>query len=150
MPTHYPGNATERRALDLFIKLMRASNALGERTAVPAEAAGLYGSQFGALEALYHLGPMKISELADKQLKSRNNFTVVVDNLEKQGLVRRERDHKDRRVVMVYLTEQGSELISATFPKFLTGLVQEVGVLTTDEQEHLAQLLKKLGTGRSQ
>src|SRR4051812_45432424 len=101
MPTHYDGGNEEKRALDVFIKLMRAAQSVADRTERPFAEAGLSQGQFGVLEALYHLGPLMMSQLADKHLKSRNNFTVIVDNLEKRGLVCRERDREDRRAVTV-------------------------------------------------
>ena len=50
----------------------------------------LTGSQFAAVEALYHLGPMSQGEISGKVLKSGSNMTTVIDHLERDGLVRRE------------------------------------------------------------
>ena len=145
MPTHYKGSEKERRALDVFIKLFRAADSVSGRTDSPIIAAGLTPSQFGVLETLYHLGPLMVSQLADKHLKSRNNFTVVVDNLEKQGLVRRERSDKDRRAVWVHLTEAGQERIGQVIPDHVRAVVQDMEVLTAEEQEQLGTLLRRLG-----
>ena len=147
MPTHFDGNEEERRALDLFIKLSRASESILERTECPIAQAGLTPSQFGVLETLYHLGPMMPSQLADKHLKSRNNFTIVIDNLEKRGLVTRCRGAQDRRSVLVSLTDAGKQKIETLFPAFVAGMVREMSVLTTEEQEQLAGLLRILGKG---
>jgi MarR family 2-MHQ and catechol resistance regulon transcriptional repressor len=145
MPTQYKGSEKERRALDVFIKLMRAADSVGERTGRAVAGAGLTPSQFGVLETLYHLGPLMVSQLADKHLKSRNNFTVVVDNLEKQGLVRRERSGEDRRAVWVHLTEAGRERIEQVLPEHVQAVVQDMEVLTAEEQEQLGVLLRRLG-----
>ena len=145
MPTHYKGTEEERRALDVFIKLMRATESVADRTGGPMAAAGLTPSQFGVLETLYHLGPLMLSQLADKHLKSRNNFTVVVDNLEKQALVRRERSGEDRRAVWVHLTEAGRERIEQVFPTHVGAVVEDMRVLTPEEQEQLGALLRRLG-----
>ena len=145
MPTHYKGTDEERRALDVFIKLMRAANSVGERTGRSVAAAGLTPSQFGVLETLYHLGPLMVGQLAQKHLKSPNNFTTVVDNLEKQGLVRRERDQEDRRVVMVHLTDEGRCRIEQVFPQHVQAVVADMQVLTPEEQEQLGELLRRLG-----
>ena len=145
MATHYPGTEEERRALDLLIKLMRASRSVAERTSQPVIAAGLSPSHFGVLETLYHLGPLKVSELADKHLKSHNNFTVVIDNMEKQGMVRRERQLEDRRVVMVHLTDEGRQRIEQLFPEFVKALTEDLQVLSPKEQEQLSALLLRLG-----
>ena len=145
MPTHYQGSEKERRALDVYIKLFRASESVASRTIGPMTVAGLTPSQFGVLETLYHLGPLMVSQLADKHLKSRNNFTIVVDNLEKQGLVRRERTSEDRRAVWVHLTEAGREKIEQIIPEHVQVVVQDMEVLTAQEQEQLGALLRRLG-----
>jgi MarR family 2-MHQ and catechol resistance regulon transcriptional repressor len=72
----------------------------------------------------------------------------VIDNLERAGLVRRERDVKDRRVIHVHLTEAGSEKIEAVFPGHVAALVEEFSVLSAGEQQTLGELCKKLGKGR--
>jgi MarR family 2-MHQ and catechol resistance regulon transcriptional repressor len=145
MPTHYNGTDEERRALDVFIKLMRAADSVGERLGRSIAAAGLTPSQFGVLETLYHLGPQMIGQLAQKHLKSPNNFTTVVDNLEKQGLVRREREAEDRRVVRVHLTEAGRQKIEGVFPCHVQAVVADMKVLSPEEQEQLGELLRRLG-----
>jgi MarR family transcriptional regulator, 2-MHQ and catechol-resistance regulon repressor len=145
MSTHHKGTEEERRALDVFIKLMRAATSVAERTGRPVAKQGLSPSHFGVLETLYHLGPLKVGQLADKHLKSHNNFTVVIDNMEKQGLVRRERDQEDRRVVMVHLTPEGRERIERVFPDFVRAVTQDLQVLTPWEQEQLSVLLRRLG-----
>lgn len=145
MATHFNGTDEERLALDIFIKLMRAASAVAHRTAAPLTDAGLSPVHFGVLETLYHLGPMMMCHLAEKHLKSRNNFTVVIDNMEKHGLVRRERNAEDRRAVLVHLTDAGRERVEPLLRPFVRGVVEDVSVLTPDEQRTLDGLLRKLG-----
>lgn len=133
-------------ALDAFVKLQRAAESVVERTARGYTAMGLTTSQFGVLEALLHLGPLTQTGLARKILKTSGNMTMVVDNLERRGLVRRERSTTDRRVVTVSLTEEGRALITQLFPSHAHAINQEMGALTPGEQAELARLCKKLGT----
>jgi MarR family 2-MHQ and catechol resistance regulon transcriptional repressor len=147
MPTHYQGTETEKRALNTFIKLTRCTEALMARLNNCGSLEGLTISQFGVLEALLHLGPMNQSEIGSKLLRSGGNITLVIDNLEKQGLVRRQRDNEDRRMVFVSLTEQGYQLISRIFPQHLQAILQELSVLSPHEQETLGELCRKLGKG---
>ncbi|MFN3982936.1 MAG: MarR family winged helix-turn-helix transcriptional regulator [Caldilinea sp.] len=148
MPTHFEGAPEQVLALDVFIKLTRANNSLLARIAQRGTHPGLSVSQFGTLEALYHLGAMSQTEICNKLLKSGGNTTLVIDNLEKRGLVKRRRDPHDRRVIMVELTESGLELISAIFPRHAQVIAEEMSVLTPEEQEQLGALCKKLGKGR--
>ena len=59
------------------------------------------------LEALYHLGPLSLGELAGKLLVTGGNVTYVMDRLEEHGWVIRERCGEDRRVVRAKLTPAG-------------------------------------------
>jgi len=106
---------------------------------------GLTVSQFGALEALYHLGPLNQTALAQKILKSTGNITMVVDNLEKQGLVERLREEKDRRHYSVRITQKGSALIKSFFPGHVDRIVKEMRALTRSEQEELGRLCRTVG-----
>jgi MarR family 2-MHQ and catechol resistance regulon transcriptional repressor len=145
MPTHHKGTPQEVQALDTFIKLTRATDSLLARLARRETFGDLTPRQFGVLEALHHLGPMRQGEISAKLLTSGGNVTLVVDNLEKSGLVHRERSAEDRRVVMVSLTEAGSELISQVFPKHLADIVAEMSILAPEEQEELGRLCRILG-----
>lgn len=145
MSTHYQGSPHEVRALDAFIKLVRASGSVVTRTSRHLADAGLTVGQFGILETLLHLGPLHQCELARKHLQSGGNVTMIVDNLEKAGLVRRERLAADRRYVRVHLTEAGRGRIEAVFPLHAENVTRQLGALTPAEQEQLGALCRKLG-----
>ena len=146
MPTRYNGTKAERRALDAFIKLIRASETITNRlTNLVADQTGLTLSQFSVMEALLHIGPMCQKDIAQKQLKTGGNITLVIDNLEKRGLVKRERCQEDRRLIYVHLTKPGSKLIGDYFPHHARAIVHEMCVLSAGEQDQLAELVRKLG-----
>jgi len=105
-------------------------------------------SQFAVLEALFHLGSMTQGEISTKVLKSGSNMTTVIDNLERDGYVQRERDAKDRRVINVHLTDTGKRKIEAVLPGHIAALVDEFSVLSASEQQTLAELCKKLGKSK--
>ena len=148
MSSNYQGSKAEVDALNAYIKLMRAADSVTARahTVLPK---GLTIAQFGLLEALLHRGPLCQGELASKLLRSGGNVTLVVDNLERAGLVLRERDPEDRRFIMVSLTDKGRAFIQDLFPKLAASLAREFAVLSTAEQFTLGWLCKKLGTGRA-
>jgi MarR family transcriptional regulator, 2-MHQ and catechol-resistance regulon repressor len=145
MPSHYCGSAEEVLALDTFIKLTRASDSIGARLLQENTFGDLTPSQFAVLEALYHLGPLCQSDIGAKLLKSGGNITLVIDNLEKQGLVSRQRERDDRRFVTVSLTESGRERIAGILPGHVVAIVNELSVLTPEEQRSLGRLCRKLG-----
>src|SRR5580700_3294572 len=117
MPTHFEGCEAIVRALNAYINLVRASDSVLSKIAVHLESEGVTMGQFAVLEALLHLGPMCQHTLAEKLLRSGGNVTLVIDNLEKHGWVRRERQKDDRRRVKIYLTPRGQRLIARVFPE---------------------------------
>jgi MarR family transcriptional regulator, 2-MHQ and catechol-resistance regulon repressor len=133
------------RALSMWVKLARAHNTMSALADRKIAGFGLTTPQFGALECLGHLGPMTIGELCRKMLVSGGNMTVVVDNLEKEGLVERIRDTADRRKILVMLTPKGKRLFDTIFTDHAEYIAQLASVLTPKEQEALSRLLKKLG-----
>jgi MarR family 2-MHQ and catechol resistance regulon transcriptional repressor len=145
MPTRPRGPAGETLALNTYIKFMRAGEALGARLKACGAIGGLTISQFAALEALYHLGSLRPNEISAKTLRSPGNITLVIDNLEKAGLVTRARAPDDRRALVVALTAKGQKAIAGILPGHLAAIVEQMSVLTADEQRQLGELCKKLG-----
>lgn len=149
MPSHHRGSQREVLALTTYIKLTRAAGSVAARVWPRIAAAGLTESQFGVLEALYHLGPMHQCDLADRILKTSGNMTVVIRNLERRGLVRRTRSAEDRRFMLVRLAPKGEELIRRIFPAHAAAITREIGVLSEAEQRTLGRLCRRVGTGRA-
>ena len=136
---------SSQQALNTYIKLMRAAESVTSRVSRSMAAADLTVSQFGVLEALHHKGPLCQRDIAAKILKSSGNMTMVIDNLEKRGLVRRERDSEDRRFLTIHLTDEGAPLIATVFGEVRAAILREMSALDTEEQALLGGLCKKLG-----
>jgi len=145
MRREYRGNQKEVLALSTYVKLMRAVESTTTRIHKHLASAGLTLSQFAVLEALYHLGPLYQREIGQKLLRSSGNITMVIDNLEKRGYVKRERKKEDRRFMLVRLADDGLELIRKVFPAHAAVIASEMSVLSESEQDTLAQLCRKLG-----
>lgn len=136
---------SEKTALSAYTKLMRAAESVTGRTSRVMSGSDLTISQFGVLEALFHKGPLCQRDIATKILKSTGNITMVIDNLERRGLVRRERAIDDRRFITIHLTDEGRSLISEVFPRVLATIVEEMTFLQKAEQEELGRLCRMLG-----
>lgn len=145
MSTHYQGTTREKRALDTFIKLLRAGNTIGNEANRGLAEYDLTPSQFAVLEALFHVGSLCLSELSDKILRTAGNLTMVVDNLEKRGLARRVQGAKDRRYVSVEITARGRDVLKRVFPEHAARIADLMSRLTPDEQSQLGALCRKLG-----
>lgn len=145
MGTHYDGSEEQRLALDTFIKLSRATDVVNARINHHLQEYNLTSSQFGVLEALYHLGPLPVGQLGEKILRSSGNMTLVVDNLVKRGLVTRHRREDDRRCIDVALTVAGRDLIASVLPAHVDGVVAAFDALSADELDQLGRLCRRLG-----
>lgn len=97
-------------------------------------AAGVSALQYGVLRLLSYQ-QQTISELGRKMMLSPATLVPVVDALERQGLVKRERDLKDRRRIPLLVTEAG-RLVLAKVPN-------------VDEDDLMVKTLSQLGLDKS-
>jgi MarR family 2-MHQ and catechol resistance regulon transcriptional repressor len=139
-------DSSQRRRLGLLTygRVMRAANFLRSTAAHQLDSTGLTMSQFAVLEALYHLGPLSLTEIARKILTTGGNLTMVAGNLERQGLVVRKISPEDARVSILSLTPRGENLISEIFPAHANAIADVVEALSPKEQKKLGELCRKL------
>jgi MarR family 2-MHQ and catechol resistance regulon transcriptional repressor len=145
MGTHYNGSKKEMRALDSYIKLMRAADTINSSVNLSLSKFGLTESQFNVLDALFHLGPLSQKELGYKLLKSGGNITLVIDNLEKDAYVERRRGKEDRRIFFVHLTKEGRKKLEEILSVQVILITNEMNRLSKTEQIELQRLCKKIG-----
>ncbi len=108
---------------------------------------GLNSASFDVLAALRRSGaPYRKSgrDLADGSLLSSAGVTFRLDRLEAAGLIVRERDAEDRRVVYSGLTDEGLAVIDASIEDHLRAEAALLHGLRADERAELARLLAKL------
>ncbi len=145
MGSRYKGSKKEIRALDTYIKLMRATDTINSAVNLSLSKFGITESQFNVLDALYHLGPLSQKELANKLLKSGGNITMVIDNLEKAAYVERRRGTEDRRIFFVHLTKKGKRRLEEILTVQANFIKNEIDRLSKMEQVELQRLCKKIG-----
>src|SRR5271165_5761107 len=117
---------TETRVL-AYVRHVRSAEALHQSVSRGLLVDGLTASQFSTLKVLRLHGPLALREIAKYILKSGGNMTIVVDNLERDGLVTRDRDTEDRRMVYVSLTPKGVELFDRIYPEHLERIRSAMG-----------------------
>ncbi|TNM36540.1 MarR family transcriptional regulator [Nocardioides albidus] len=134
-------------SIGVFGRINRLQPLQRAATAHLHERHGLSVAAFDVLASLRRSGaPFRktVGELAASSLLTSSAVTLRLDNLERDGLVRRVRTGTDRRQVHAELTEQGRERIDAIFEEHI-GLEQRMmAALTATEQAELAGLLHKL------
>jgi MarR family 2-MHQ and catechol resistance regulon transcriptional repressor len=126
----------------VIAKSYRALSLLAERSIANT---GLCLTDFAALEALLHKGPLTISEIQDKVRLASGSMTAAVDRLEKLRLVVRKASPSDRRARVVELTAQGKRLAASCFERHAKDLEALMSGLSAREMERLYRSLKKLG-----
>jgi len=107
----------------------------------------LTASRLAALTTIEALGPITLGELAAIEQVQPPSMTRIVARLEEGGLVERQVDPRDRRIVRVRATAVGKRLLAQTRTKRDEFLAQRVARLTEDERELLERaipLLEKL------
>jgi MarR family 2-MHQ and catechol resistance regulon transcriptional repressor len=129
----------------LWIVLSRCYHAVSQIAERSVAEAGLGLSDFAALEALLHKGPLTITKIQAKVLLASGSMTAAVDRLESKGLVIRTATPADRRAKVLELTPQGRRVVEAAFRRHAAVLEAATAVLSRTEKRQLYGLLKKLG-----
>lgn len=100
--------------------------------------------QFIALQWLFEHGDMTIGDLSNKMYLAFSTTTDLVDRMEKNELVKRVRDEKDRRVVRIHLLQEGERVIQEVIDKRRDYLQDVVRDFSEDELSTFTKLLSKL------
>ncbi|MFC8178366.1 MULTISPECIES: MarR family winged helix-turn-helix transcriptional regulator [Nocardiaceae] len=119
----------------------RASHLL-DATLAPV---GVSRAEFDVMSALRRAGrPLRASEVTSVTLLSGASTTKISERLVKEGLVERKRFERDARVVLLELTDRGTDLVDRVFPIRLQRDEELLGGLDEDELRTLAALLRKV------
>jgi MarR family 2-MHQ and catechol resistance regulon transcriptional repressor len=129
----------------LWIVLSRCHHAVSQIAERSVADSGLGLSDFAALEALLHKGPLTITEIQAKVLLASGSMTAAVDRLERKGLVTRRATPSDRRAKVLELTPKGKRVVEQAFRRHAAELEAAMEILNGPEKLQLHGLLKKLG-----
>jgi MarR family transcriptional regulator, 2-MHQ and catechol-resistance regulon repressor len=129
----------------LAIVLARCWRAVGQIAEESVSEAGMCFTDFVALEALLHKGPLTITEIQEKVGLASGSMTAAVDRLEKKGFLRRKPAGNDRRAKLLELTPKGRQTVKEAFDHHAVALESAMKVLNDAEKIQLHALLKKLG-----
>jgi DNA-binding MarR family transcriptional regulator len=124
----------------VFVALLQTADALSQDAEKLVKAAGLTGAQYNVLRILRGAEPagLPCSGIGDRMISHDPDMTRLLDRMEKRGLITRERQTDDRRVVKTRITPQGLSLLKT--------LDQPVHDLHKRQFRHMpASRLKNLG-----
>jgi DNA-binding MarR family transcriptional regulator len=134
---------------DLLQALWRAANTSRARIGAVAEEGGVTFQQYMVLSVLGDANDegLPTLEIASRMVERAPAITGLVDRLERQGLVRRQRIESDRRQIRCVLTEQGRGLVDRLDAEVKEASSQAIGMLTGHELGVLRHLLGRMGRG---
>ncbi len=137
----YPFDSLEQEAV---LNILRTNDQFQNQFGKLFRQYGLTSSQYNVLRILRGEGkPMPCLEIADRMIQVVPAMTGLIDRLEIQKLVRRERCTEDRRVVYIKLTKRATALL-IKMDEPVTELERKmVGHLTRSELKELGRLLEK-------
>jgi DNA-binding MarR family transcriptional regulator len=134
----------------IVVNLMRTAKVVEDywRSQLKAEAE-MSVSQYNVLRILRgaHPGVVRTSEVAERMIHVDPDVTRLVDRLVRQGLVRRQSDPADRRVVLLGITDAGRELVAGLDGPAADWAVAGMAGLSPDQLEALDGLLDDLRAG---
>jgi DNA-binding MarR family transcriptional regulator len=105
---------------------------------------GLTGPQLWALKTLRREGTMTVGRLAAALAVHQSSISILLDRLEKRGLVRRTRARPDRRVVQVELTSRGATM-AADAPEAAQGrLLHALGSMSAEQLRRTRRVVDQL------
>ncbi|MGE5589894.1 MAG: MarR family winged helix-turn-helix transcriptional regulator [Bacillota bacterium] len=100
--------------------------------------------QFEALLTLRDSGLLTMGELCQKLYLACSTATDLIDRMERNGLIQRERDSLDRRVIRLKVTAQGERVMDQVLQARLKYLSTVTEGMSPDQLRHLAEALEAL------
>ncbi|WP_347487936.1 MarR family winged helix-turn-helix transcriptional regulator [Desulfoscipio sp. XC116] len=133
-------------AIRTIIELTRTYDTLEDIMGRHFARFGLSQPKFNAMMQMRQAGGrgLALSELGERMLVTRANITGLIDRMERDGLVIREADPKDRRVYRARLTAKASNLLDNILPIHADFTRRVMSVLSIPEKTQLTELLQKL------
>ena len=137
---HVPARR-DLRILEAFRRIIRAIDLHSRKLATDYR---ITAPQLVALNVIAEGNPLSTSEIARRMHLSPSTVVGILDRLETKEVIVRQRSTKDRRLVLVELTDAGRQLI-ADAPSPLQGrLTEALATLPDAEQEVIAAALEKV------
>lgn len=97
--------------------------------------------QFIALQIANDKSGITIGELSKRLGLAHSTTTDIVDKLERNGFVRRQKYEKDKRIVLVLVEDSANDVIGLVIEKRIEYMKEVTEHLDTDETKHLEEIL---------
>lgn len=137
-------NERKLKPLELWETLSKVNDKIRKVQARQMFEEKLTAPQFNVLELLYKKGSLPLKKISDELMVTGANITCIVDNLEKDNLVKRIPSKEDRRVIHAELTSIGKSKIESIYPSYEKKIAEMFTTLSENEQEELLRILSKI------
>lgn len=127
-----------------WVAVARACHVVERTLAARLAPIGLKPAQLDVLMNLYRHPGMSQHDLARRLLVGRSNITMLLPQLETRGLLRREGDEKDKRILRLNLTEAGEELLMRALKIHMTLIEAAMSQSTPDECDLIGEHMRKV------
>ena len=104
---------------------------------------GITKQQFSFLYQLSNCGNKPMSYYGNKMMISKPNLTVLADKLIEEGLVQRDTNSDDRRVIILKITEKGEEYLNEQVEKIKKMMIKRFEVFSDSEIQRLNDLIEE-------
>ncbi|MEM6673978.1 MAG: MarR family transcriptional regulator [Planctomycetota bacterium] len=130
-------------APDAYLTLVRAHERLAGGMHSLFKQHGLTQATYNVLRILRGAGPegLPCSSVGDRLVTRVPDVTRLLDRMERDGLVRRERSSEDRRVVLAFLSDEGRARVDSLDEPVLAAHLAQFEGFTTAELESLISAL---------
>jgi len=128
----------------IFMSIRRISHAIDRHSKYMTRNSGLSVPQLLVMRAVERNGAVPIQSIAKFIWLSPATVSTIIDRLEQQGYLQRERSTTDRRVVHVVLTQAGEEKLAMTPDLVQTEFAEEFIKLTDWERQMLMSSLDRV------
>ena len=108
---------------------------------------GLTGPQVSTLKILEAVGELSLTELSERMSARNSTVTGIVDRMERDGLVVRERSSSDRRVVIIRATDKGKRIAEGVPLGAMEIFSTALSSLGVDDRKELRRILGQLAEG---
>ncbi|MBK8945095.1 MAG: MarR family transcriptional regulator [Ignavibacteriae bacterium] len=136
----------EQQIVELYNLVGKAHDKLKKVQSKHLGAEKLTSPQFGVLDVLMKNGSIPLKKISDELMVTGANITCVMDNLEKEDLVKRVHSKTDRRVINAELTPKGKQKLDKIYPEHVKSLNEVSKKLSEVEMKQLTALLEKLAS----
>ncbi|GAB5559588.1 MAG: MarR family transcriptional regulator [Synoicihabitans sp.] len=144
-------------AASLFMQMLRTADELYQVKADFLRQHNISNGRFTVLMLLNATGsmegnadsnpPKSPADLAEMAGVTRATMTGLIDTLEKDGLVRREADSRDRRAMLVHLTEKGESFTREILPGYFRQVTAIMSAISGPEKKQLSSILERVSSG---